>query len=90
MNRGQATAGFTGFVPHFVVLAQPSVSVEPSERAFDHPTPRNDAKLRTRIAAFHDLDDPTAKPLEPLLPLGPDVAAVRPDLFQPGEFRLTW
>ena len=53
------------------VLGEPSVSVQPSERAFDHPTAREELEAFIRTRSFDNLQDLGSGRCQCHLQLGP-------------------
>ena len=66
LNHGNLDHRFTGLGEVLVVLAQTTVSAQPTEGPLDNPAPWQDMKTDSLIAPFHDFQDPLARGFDPL------------------------
>ena len=81
VDHGQVNHGLTAVGQRLVVLAQPAVLAEPSERPLDNPTFWKDHKAM-KVTAFDDLHGTPYAPASPI-DENPRIAPVGPDTTQP-------
>src|ERR1700674_6118508 len=67
------------------ILGQATVSIEPSEGSFDHPSPWEQLKADRVSGTFDDLDRPVAEFDEGVTQVGAVIDAVSEEMAQPGK-----
>ena len=67
------------------VLGEPSIAVQPSQCALDHPAARYDIETARTSRALDNLQGPPTDPLQSRRELGAGIGTVGEDVTQPGE-----
>src|SRR5271166_2368131 len=87
MDHGDLDERFTGLRPVFVVPAQSAIAIEPRNRPFDHPTPRQQLPTFDQLVPLDDFQHPTTILPQPGDQL-PRITSIGPDQSHTGAFGL--
>src|SRR5690348_4151230 len=79
---GNIDPGLTGGSEHFIVFAEPTIMIKPSESAFNYPAARQDSKALLLVGAQDDLQTKTTMRHHPVAQGGAAIAAIKPDAPQ--------